>query len=187
MPFVTEHLYRLLHGEDAQLIVAAWPKHAGKYDAKALAHFGQFRDMIQAVRTIRAENHLAPTVGIAVTAVAPEAKELGPYAHLAAELLRATSVALTDTMPFVPHAAVQHAGQVMVLVPLEGLVDIEREKKRLEKECQRTAKYVQSVEQKLANRAFIAHAPVEVVVAEKGKLTAAQEKLDKLSEQLAHL
>ena len=91
------------------------------------------------------------------------------------------------------HGAVRRAAQpllqagVEVYLPLAGLVDLEKEKERLEKELAGLAEEKSRLEQKLANTQFLAKAPEAVVAKEKQKLAAVEEKYAKVSARLAAL
>ncbi len=74
-----------------------------------------------------------------------------------------------------------------VSLDLVGAVDAAKEKPRLEKEIQELKKYAAGLENKLSNKEFVNNAPKEVVDKEKDKLSEAQNKLEKLEEQLKNL
>ena len=69
-------------------------------------------------------------------------------------------------------------------IPLAGIVDLDAEKKRLEKQEAELAKYVGVVEKKLSNEKFVSKAPADVVAQERAKLAEAQEKLARVREQM---
>jgi valyl-tRNA synthetase len=81
-------------------------------------------------------------------------------------------------------AATQVAGDVEVLVPLAGLIDVEAEEARLGKEIAKVEKDVELFAKKLANEAFVAKAPPEVLEKDRGKLSDAREKLGILRQSL---
>jgi valyl-tRNA synthetase len=74
-----------------------------------------------------------------------------------------------------------------IYLNLAGLIDIGAEKLRLSKEIEATQHYAKSLELKLADKAFVSHAPEAVVAGEKNKFDQAKEKLDKLKNQLSSL
>ena len=76
---------------------------------------------------------------------------------------------------------------VEVYIDLAGAVDLEKEKKRLQKEIDSVGPYVVSMEKKLSNKGFADNAPEDVLDGEKQKLESAREKLDKLKQQLSSL
>ncbi|NLZ25170.1 MAG: hypothetical protein GX891_01750, partial [Clostridiales bacterium] len=74
-----------------------------------------------------------------------------------------------------------------ILLPVGGLIDIEKEKERLGKEITQAETEVQRAEEKLSNESFIKKAPQKLVDAEKEKLDRARQKLEKLIEKLKSL
>jgi valyl-tRNA synthetase len=81
-------------------------------------------------------------------------------------------------------AATQVAGDVEILLPLAGLIDVGEEEKRLEKEIGKVEKDVAMFSKKLSNEKFVSNAPPEVLEKDRGKLAAAEEKLGILQESL---
>ena len=81
-------------------------------------------------------------------------------------------------------AASAFTKRVEIHVPLEGIIDIEKEKERLTKEKEQLTKFLGGVQAKLKNAEFVKNAPQEVVTSERGKLEEAMEKLKKIEEKL---
>ena len=73
-----------------------------------------------------------------------------------------------------------------VFLPLEGVIDVEREVARLQEEVAKLEKHVADVDRRLANQAFVERAPAEVVARERDKARTAREQLAKLGEKLDH-
>ena len=74
-----------------------------------------------------------------------------------------------------------------VYLDLTGLIDLEAEKKKLSKEIEELSIYSKALRNKLGNEEFTNNAPAAVVAKEQEKLNVAQEKLDKLNQQLSTL
>ena len=74
-----------------------------------------------------------------------------------------------------------------ILVPLEGLIDMEAERARLSKQIQRASEDRQRSQKKLANPQFLANAPAAVVDRERERAAALDERLDQLNERLSRL
>ncbi len=98
------------------------------------------------------------------------------------------SLAKLESIQYVGQAEKPAASSVVedveIYLPLAGLIDVEKEKGRLEKEIEKVKKYVDTQEKKLGNKEFKKNAPDSVVEAEKNKLDDAKEKLEKLNSQL---
>jgi valyl-tRNA synthetase len=86
-----------------------------------------------------------------------------------------------------PMSATQLVGGMEVLVPMAGLINVEAEVARLNKELDKAAKEIGRLEGKLNNEKFVSHAPDDVVEKEKAKLNEAQSQQAKLKEQLAKI
>ena len=87
----------------------------------------------------------------------------------------------------VKHAASAFLKGIEVHVPLEGVIDFEKEKAKLSKEKEKLDSFAKSIEAKLKNKKFIENAPAEVIETEKEKLQNAKEKLEKIEKQLETL
>jgi valyl-tRNA synthetase len=86
-----------------------------------------------------------------------------------------------------PMSATQIVGGMEVLVPMAGLINVEAEVARLNKEIDKAAKEVGRLEGKLNNEKFVSNAPDDVVAKEKEKLSEAQSQQAKLQEQLSKI
>jgi valyl-tRNA synthetase len=92
---------------------------------------------------------------------------------------------LVERVPETPRQAVTVlADGVEAYLPLAGMVDLEAERARLERELERTRQEVQRVERLLANADFVAKAPAEVVAREQEKLARYREQAEKLQARL---
>jgi valyl-tRNA synthetase len=189
IPFITEEIWAHLPARPGvkkgdALMVAAYPKARQAWIDKGADHdVGVWTDIIARIRTFRGENNIAPKARPemtfemlpsataetqAVRAGASYIKAVGQLAGFNAEIGRlkndpATGEIVTNT--------------AKLYIPLHGLVDFGAEKKRLEKELAAAKKDIEFFEKKLGNEAFVAKAPPELIVEQKAKLAAAQQKL----------
>ena len=74
-----------------------------------------------------------------------------------------------------------------IFVPLEGLIDLDAERARIEKEIARLQQAIEATERKLANESFVARAPQDVVEKEREKLASFRTTVEKLQANLIHL
>ena len=144
-------------------------------------------EVIKGIRNIRGEMNVAPGKQIAAIldcksdeAEAVLAEGEGYIRALARlnELQFGVAVARPE------QAATQVAGEVEILLPLADLINLEEEKKRLQKEIAKVEKDVAMFSKKLENEAFLAKAPPEVLEKNRNKLQEAREKLAILQESL---
>jgi valyl-tRNA synthetase len=84
-------------------------------------------------------------------------------------------------------AATALLGELSILVPLEGVVDISREIERLDKQLTKLTKDLEQCRGKLANERFTANAPIDIVAAERSRIEDLAGQQSKLAGQLAQL
>jgi valyl-tRNA synthetase len=146
-------------------------------------------DVVRAVRNLRAEKKLDAKLELKILAAAVQDR----LDLLAAErttlrtLARANVEALDPAAGPPKGAATQMAGQVQVFLPLEGLLDTDAERRRLEKERQKVQGLLAAQNAKLGNAAFVAKAPAAVVALERSKVAEWEGALAGLERTLAEL
>jgi valyl-tRNA synthetase len=200
MPFVTEELWHYLiatphaAGRDygPALIVAPYPQaDATALDEQAEASFSLVMNLIRAMRNARAERKVEPGRWIEAVVVAgrhaemlrSQAAVLSRLARIAPEGLR-----IERELDKRPHQAVALVvGEVECFLPLAGLVDLEAERARLQKELSRVEGEIQRAERKLANEQFLSKAPAQVVEKERGRINLAREEERRLRARLAEM
>lgn len=194
MPFVTEEVYRLLFAKGAKdmLMVASWPKKPAKTSAKekkAIADFTALQEVIGAIRNLRAQYKVEPgkfvNVSIVVGKNAAMIKaNMAPISGLA-KIQSLT--ASTKAGEAVANAATAVVAGMTISMPLEGLVDMAKEKSRLENELTEAKRYAASLAGKLENKDFVSRAPAAVIEKERAKLAEQEEKVKELERQIAGL
>ena len=191
MPFVTEELWdRFGYGPEGSLIRAPWPAPFAVPDLEAArAELDWVVSLISAVRTVRSEMNVAPSVKapLALKDAAPETLARGTrWFEAISRLARATSLA--PLAGEVPRGAAQvMVGEATVVLPLAGLIDLAAERARLQKERDRAAGEAEKVQKKLANPDFVARAKEEVVEENRERLTAAESEIARLDAALARI
>jgi len=186
-PFITDTIFLKVQDAEETVMLSAWPE----FD-KAL-HFpaeekeiSQIQDAVRAVRNIRAEKQVPPAKKIKIIAVcegaAKEAFERGRvfFAFLAG----AESVEICADAAGVPESAVSvvTSGAVLYL-PLDTLIDYEKERARLDKERKKLQGELARIDGKLSNEGFVKKAPPELIKAEEEKRDMYRGMLEKVEEQ----
>jgi valyl-tRNA synthetase len=192
MPFVTEELWRVT-GEagpqrDGLLVLASWPQHDGLEDPAAEAEIGWVIDLINAVRSVRAEISVPAGAPIPLSIVTDD-EEISSRAMRWGDFIkRLARLSAIDFLKTAPPQSVQVVvrGDVVAL-PLAGIIDIAAERARLEKELAKVTADIARVDAKLANPDFIARAPEEVVEGEREKREEAEDRRAKIGEALERL
>jgi len=200
MPFVTEQIWKefsnippLTKGglggvSDADmLIVHAWPNAPGERDVQAEAAFDLVKDVIVAIRNVRAEYNVAPSQEISAILTGAHLDVLEAEKDAIHRLARVEHLTIETDAQKPEGAASAIVGDVTVYIPLEGLVDLEKEKSRLEKEIASTKKYLDGLRAKLANEEFTSKAPAHIVDDMKQKQRDAEKTLEALETQRASL
>ncbi|MFD9473454.1 valine--tRNA ligase [Streptomyces goshikiensis] len=177
VPFVTETLWTTLTGGES-LVVAEWPKDSGFRDDAAEAEIENLQAVVTEVRRFRADQGLQPgqkvpaRLDLAGTPLAAHEAAIRQLLRLQPE---GDSFSATATLPV--------AGATVGL-DLSGTIDVAAERKRLSKDLAAAEKEKQQAEAKLANEAFIAKAPDNVVDKIKGRLAKAEADIARLTAQL---
>jgi len=193
VPFVTEEIWQRIRTplglENAFLATAAWPE-AGAVDAQAEADAEWLKAVISAVRSARTELALAPGKPMPLLVQQASSEDAARFEHfgeLVRRLARLDSIELVDDTRDSADCAVQLCGEMRLLIPLAGLVDVEEELARLNKQLERESKGLQQVSGKLANERFVANAPAEVVEKERRRKVDHERSVEELQAQIAKL
>ena len=193
MPFLTEKLWQELPrraGDPAAIMIAAYPK-AGDFavDEAAERDMAQLQEIISAVRTIRGENNLPPSVELSLrlhmTDADAAARIAGLSDYLCGNLTRVRDMEFVSARPPVCASCPVAGGEVFV--PLTGLVNFEEEIARQKKTLLAAQKDLAAVQAKMSNPKFTANAPAEVVEENRRRLEDNAARVDKITRSLAHL
>lgn len=182
MPYITEEIWQQL--EEGSIALSRWPKAEGTYDG---SQFELVMELVWAVRNIRSELNINPGKKIPAWLSVAADKGYGQLAPLVRHLARASEfkVIVQEEKPKEAVSRTLSFGEL--LVPLEGVIDIAQEIRRLERERERLEGEVRRLEQKLANSGFISKAPKAVVDGEREKLADYLSQREQVVRRLAQL
>ncbi|MBI2853729.1 MAG: valine--tRNA ligase [Chloroflexi bacterium] len=195
MPFVTEELWQRLPRKehDAQSIMVS-PYPAGqesKLEPAAEQEMQTVIDIVRSIRNVRAQLRIPLDKWMEARIYSKDRhSELSRHIPAVETLARAKPVSFHDlSHRKAPgkETLVVVLGNAEVFLPLAGIVDLDAEKKRLNAEAATAEKYIAGVEARLLDKAFLSHAPAEVVDRERDKLTSTKDKLERLRSLLAQL
>lgn len=186
IPFVTEALWQEM-GKAEMMALQKWPEvQTDLQDAKAEANQELVNDVIKKIRNIRAESKVEPKKEISATIYAGEhVATLESSEHVIKKFCKVAELSVQASGEKIDQAAYAAESGIEIYVPLAGMIDMDKEKERLQKELENVSKYVAIQEKKLSNENFVSNAPAAVVDGEKQKLAEAQEKMKQFEEQLA--
>ena len=171
-------------------MVSCWPQNRGHADATADDAFGRIQEIVRSIRNARAEYNVEAARRIAAQISAGDyAQVLQNNSALLTRLaqLDGNAITIAVTLPAPEKAITLAAGGVTVYLPLAGLVDLDAERKRLQKEIENLEKQAQRIEGLLGNPGFTNKAPAEVIERERAKLNDLQVKRNQLAERLGEL
>ena len=189
MPYITEEIFQAIPHEGEALIVAPYPK----YDAALSfpedeAGFELIMDAVKAVRSRRAEMNVPPSKRptLIITSDRPEVFEAG-RTYLS-KLAYAGEVEISAEAPADTEGMVSVVtGSAKMFMPMAELVDIEKERARIEKELDKARAQLEAQNKKLANESFVSRAPEAVVNAERERAEKVKALIANLEESLAKL
>lgn len=192
MPFITEEIYTHLINDGRSIMVSEWPQYSEELNfASEEAKMNLIMDAIRSTRNIRAEMNVPPSKKakmIFVTAGEAEKATLLEGASFFQRLAGASEVAVQADKAGIPADAV---GTVIagaeIFIPLDELIDIEKEIERLAKEKANLEGELKRVEGKLGNEGFVAKAPPKVIEEEKAKREKYLDMYQKVVERLEGL
>ena len=196
-PFITEEIWQSVApklGITADSVAARpYPlaaEFAGATDTHAVADIEWLKAVLGEIRRIRSEMNIAPGKQIPLLfakGAAADRTRVERFAEQIAFLARTESQAWLDAGQQEPASASAIVGELRVLIPLAGLIDIEAEKARLNREIKRIEGEIAKCNGKLGNATFVANAPAAVVEQERGRLAEFSTTLSGLNEQLGRL
>ena len=182
MPFITEELWQsMCIRRDGQTIMYERSPKAGPYDEAFLADFALMQEAIIGVRGVRAQKQISPKEALKLYVEGDFRSEFYPVICKAANLSEIKSGSAEGTsVSFI-------VGTVKMSIPLEGLINADEEKSKILAELEHQRGFLASVQKKLSNQNFVAHAPENVVAVERKKEADAMARIAALEASLNSL
>ena len=191
IPFITEEIWQKVKGfagvEGDTIMLQPFPKvEENQIDEAAEMQINWLKELIVAVRNIRAECNIVPSKGLdlLVRNLSDEhCKMLAENDRLLKAMAKLDSVQVLSTGETAPLSVAKLVGNAEVLVPMAGFINKDAELARLTKEIEKLQGEVKRIEGKLSNEAFVAKAPEQVIAKEREKMQEYQDGLEKLQAQ----
>jgi valyl-tRNA synthetase len=192
-PFITEDIWHHLYGggtdnDHSSILDQKWPGCLRELiDENLEETLGRVQDVVTSIRNIRSEMNVPPAKKADVLIKADsrnivnmlqENSEHIQNLGTIQNLTMGTQVAKPD------HAASAVIRDAEIFIPLEGLIDLEQERSRLEKEIARVTQLLEKSNKKLSNEDFLKRAPREIIKKEKAKKEEYRKMLEKLNKNL---
>lgn len=191
MPFVTEELYQKLPDsplkDHESIMMASFPKPVAHYDfSDSVGNMEQIMEMIDAIRNIRGENNISMGKPVQLIINTPDQEMVAKHSDYIKSQCRAESVHFT-TEKEVELSASKLLGNTLIFMPLKGLVDVDSEVARIQKQLGKVQKDIDFIAKKLNNPRFVDKAPEAVVAKERAKIAGYEEVKIKLQDDLVKI
>ena len=189
MPFITEEIWQAIPHEGDFLMKAQWPvaSDALAFPAEEAA-MESVMNAIRAVRARRADLNVPPSRKSHLYIVSDKGDIFRQGAAFITRLAYASELSVSDTAPAGHEDMVSAVtADAALYMPMNELVDVEKELQRLAKEIEKAEKNIAGLKGKLSNENFVSRAPENVVNAEREKLQKAESLLQQLLESQARL
>ena len=189
MPFITEEIWQAIPHNGDMLMLQSFPEFDEKLSfPRDEQDFEFLMDAIKAVRSRRAEMNVPPSRKAHIVVVTDKAQVFENGTAYLKKLAYAESVTVSDAVPENVEGMVSVVtDQAKMFMPMAELVDLAKEKERLEKEIQKAQKEYDGQMAKLQNEKFLAKAPAEVVKTERERAEKAKALIENLTESVKKL
>jgi len=187
-PFVTEEIWSKIKKQgDSDLIIASWPSVDKKWINKSSDHEMEIlKNLISSVRTIRSQMNVPPNklCNMVVQCNTKQKSILNSYSLIIESLAKIDNIEMTEDAKKPSQSATAIVDNMEIFIPLEGIIDFDLEKDRLQKRINELKIHLVNVKKKLENKDFLNRAPENVILHEKEKKENMILELDKITKNL---
>ncbi|MBF0121864.1 MAG: valine--tRNA ligase [Candidatus Omnitrophica bacterium] len=191
VPFVTEEIYSQFKDQEIILTTEPWPVVEDEWrDKEADMAVGALIDITTGIRNIRAQWNIKPQDEVDCSFFAPSEKGLAllkANADIIKKLVRLGTLSFEIKERSVKNAASGIAGEIRYFIPLGGLIDLDKEKIRLQELITQQEKTASSIDARLSNEGFVKKAPPDVIDKERARMDDLRAKNSDLKKALASL
>ena len=192
MPFITEEIFCTLCPEEETIMLAPWPEYTEEWNfAKEEADVETIKVLVKGIRNIRSEMNVPPSRKAKYFIVSSDAdlcELFASHKDIYSQLISASEIDVQADKAGIPEDAVSVViPNAVVYIPLEKLVDMAKERERLEKEKAKLAKELARSNGMLNNEKFLSKAPQAKVDEEKAKLEKYKQMMEDVENRLAQL
>jgi len=182
MPFITEEIWQALPNCNDALMIREFPKfEESLHFPSEEAEFESMMSAIRAVRSRRAEMNVPPSKRSALTIVTDKSDLFEKGRAYISRLAYATELTITKNAPEdLENLVAVATDDARMFMPLSELVDLEKERERIEREVAKVKIDIEKVEKKLNNEQFTSKAPENIIQAERDKLSKLHALLENL-------
>ncbi|MCB1506862.1 MAG: valine--tRNA ligase [Hyphomicrobiaceae bacterium] len=192
MPFITEELWAHMveHGEGrlSLLALSQWPSHEGLVSETADAEIGWLVNLVSEVRSVRSEMNVPAGAKIPLVIIGGDktaAARVDTHGETLMRLARLDGITFAKSAP--KGAAMVVAGETTAALPLEGIIDMDAERKRLTREIEKSNVDIGKMDAKLDNPNFIERAKPEAIQEARDRKAELEDIVKRLSAALKRL
>ncbi|KTD93852.1 valine--tRNA ligase [Pseudoalteromonas sp. H71] len=193
MPYITETIWQRvaplagLETTGTSIMVQGFPVYnESSVDAQAMDDLEWVKQFILAIRNIRGEMDISPSKPLSVllaNASSDDVRRIEENKSFLASLAKLEEFTMLENKDDAPACATSYVGNLEIMIPMAGLIDVEAELARINKQLEKAEKGLAQVQNKLANEKFVNNAPEAVLAKENAKLAEFTDAKTKLLEQ----
>jgi valyl-tRNA synthetase len=191
MPFVTEEIWAQMERRDDCLSLQSWPKIEKKFiSPKAVSDMNMLREIVVAIRNLRVQWNIRPQQALEClfeTANAHNQNVLDEQAEVLKSLAGIDKLLVDSKLPVIKDAATGVVGNVKFYLPLSGIIDLKKERDRINEQIQQQQNMLKGICQRLSNKDFLKKAPKEVVAKDQERVRALENKIAELQQAVRNL
>ncbi len=192
MPFITEEIFCTLQPREETIMLASWPEYDDTWNFPAQeAALEEIKTMVRGIRNMRAQMDVPPSRKAKVVIVSEDADTavmFKTHTSVYTSLISASEVVVQSDKTGIAQDAVSVViPKAVVYMPMEDLVDLDKERERLLKEKEKLTKELARSNGMLKNEKFLSKAPEAKVAEEKAKLAKYQQMMEQVEVRLAQL
>ncbi|MDD5463558.1 MAG: valine--tRNA ligase [Candidatus Moranbacteria bacterium] len=187
IPFVTEHIWTLA-GEKELLMISKWPAYEENKQAKTSSYFPFVLSLNKTIRNVRKEKNIESAKKIELWVETASTSSEKVIVDNADFIKKSAGVSVIKFNEILIGGFIQRVvGECIIKIPLVGLIDVELERTKAEKEIANLEKFITGSTARLGNKEFVSKAPEQVISQQKETLAKKQAELAELKKHLASL
>ena len=192
MPFISEEIYCTLCPEEETVMLASWPEYKDEWHFEAEErNIEAIKVLVKGVRNIRSEMNVPPSRKVKYFIVSQDEAVLQRFENFKnvyQHLISASEIVAQADKAGIPEDAVSVViPNAVIYIPLEELVDMEKERERLQKEKAKLAKELARSNGMLNNEKFLSKAPESKVQEERAKLEKYRQMMEDVENRLSQI
>lgn len=191
MPFITEELYESIavRPKESLLMGQAWPTYDETlYQSSSADEIDWLIKMVTEIRSVRSDMNVPVAAKVRLLmkdASSVTVERLKTYDEILRRMARLESITVSNE---VPKGSIQTVvGEATLVLPIADIIDLDKERERLNKEIGKLAANIEKIDQKLSDEKFVANAPADIIAEQKSRRADNEAMLNKFSTALKQL